>query len=347
LAIQPDSLAEYDEAEDTQFIHGLLDADFKLYCGVSSVLQLNAWPEAISSDSTLMELSEALVDPNRPAYPDLNSLLYFAEKGCFSDTGLFPEHQFWSITWRQKPDLDAGVFLSFLVMSNFSTFSVPHLALAFAKTHSILTTLTQQLYITKDLWDTFDRGSTERYDFIGSIPEITAQWAARQSGAFDFILDLISEHGAIHFDLSKILLLYVYCHQDCPCEESCSLKRLLRFGASANGPEGAFVTPLQVAVACWDFNGVETLLKAGAEPNEIGHNGSGWAQSLFMERFNHLHGASSLHIIKHFECEYEGGLKSELFLDETTRERIETRLLESGAVEIKPDSSESRLDVSG
>jgi len=157
---------------------------------------------------------------------------------------------------------------------------------------------------------------------------------------------LISEHGAIHFDLSKILLLYVYCHQDCPCEESCSLKRLLRLGASANGPEGAFVTPLQVAVACWDFNGVEILLNAGAEPNEIGQNGSGWAQSLFKERFNHLHGTSSLHIIKHFECEYEGELKSELNLDET-RERIETRLFESGAVEIKPDSSEPRLDVSG
>ena len=74
LAIQPDSLAEYDEAEDTEFIHGLLDADFKLYCGVSSVLQLNDWPEAISSDSTLMELSEALVDPNRPAYPTICSI---------------------------------------------------------------------------------------------------------------------------------------------------------------------------------------------------------------------------------------------------------------------------------
>jgi hypothetical protein len=55
-----------------------------------------------------------------------------------------------------------------------------------------------------------------------------------------------------------------------------------------------------------------------------------------MERYNHLHGASSLHIIKHFECHYEGDLKDELSLDETTRERIETRLLESGAVEIEP-----------
>ena len=172
LAIQPDSLAEYDEAEDTEFIHGLLDADFKLYCGVSSVLQLNDWPEAISSDSSLMELSEALVDPNRPAYLDFENLLYFVDQeDPFSDHELFPEHQFWSITWNQKPDLDAAVFLSFLVMSGFSS-KTPHLALAFAKTHSIPTILTQQLHITKDLWDAFDRGSMERYDFVGSIPEI-------------------------------------------------------------------------------------------------------------------------------------------------------------------------------
>ena len=172
LAIQPDSLAEYNEAEDTGFIHGLLDADFKLYCGVFSVLQLHTWPEAISSDSSLMELSEALVDPNRPAYLDFENLLYFVDQeDPFSDHELFPEHQFWSITWNQKPDLDAAVFLSFLVMSGFSS-KTPHLALAFAKTHSIPTILTQQLHITKDLWDTFDRGSTERYDFVGSIPEI-------------------------------------------------------------------------------------------------------------------------------------------------------------------------------
>ena len=209
------------------------------------------------------------------------------------------------------------------------------------------TILNQQLHFTKELWHAFNGDSPDRYDFVGSIPKIIAQWADRQPGTFDFVLGLISEYGAIHFDLSKILLLYVYCHQDCSWEESCCLKRLLRLGTSANGPEGAFVTPLQVAVACWDFKGVEILLNAGADPNEIGQNGSGWATGLFMERFNHLHGASSLHIIKHFECKFVGELKSDLNLDETIRERIETLLFESGAVDIKPDSSEPRLDVSG
>lgn len=346
LAIQPDILGEYDEAEDTGFIHGLLDADFKLYCGVSSVLQLYFWPKAISSDSSLMEFSEALVDPNRPAYLGFENLLHFIGQGdLFLDRDLFPEDQFWGITWRQKPDLDAAVLLSFLVTSGDSS-KTPHLALAFIKTHSMPTILTQQLHITKELLYVFDLSFRNRYDFVGSIPEIIAQWASRQPGAFDFVLDLISEYGAIHFDLSKILLLYVHCHQSCFCEESCCLKRLLRLGASANGPKGAFVTPLQIAVACWDFNGVEMLLNAGAEPNEIGQNGSGWSQSLFMERYNHLHGASSLHIIKHFECNFKGELKSDLNLDETIRERIETRLFESGAVDIEPDSSEPRRDVS-
>jgi hypothetical protein len=258
---------------------------------------------------------------------------------------LYQEYQFWSITWKQKPDLNPAVFLSFLVTSGFFPHSeTPHLALAFARTHSMLTILTQQLHITKDLWDGFDPVLAERYDFVGSIPEMVAQWASRHPGAFNCILGLISEHGTIHFDLSTILLLYISCHQRCYCEESCYLERLLRLGASANGPEGAFVTPLQVAVACWDFNGVEILLNAGAEPNALGQNGSGWAQNLFMERFNPLHGASSLHIIRDFECPYEAQQMSEFELDETTRERIETRLLKSGAMEINPDSSEPRFD---
>jgi hypothetical protein len=62
LAIQPGSLAEYEGLENKEVMHGLLDADFKRYCGVSSVLQLHIWPEAISFNSTLMELSEAIVN---------------------------------------------------------------------------------------------------------------------------------------------------------------------------------------------------------------------------------------------------------------------------------------------
>jgi hypothetical protein len=345
LAIQPDRLAGYDPGKDERLIHGLLDADFKLYCGVSSVLQLNIWPEAISSDSLLMELSEALVKPDKPADEDLYKLLemFDCEVDITVKSDLDTEFQFWNIIWRQNPDPNPAIFLSFLLTSGLS--NTPHLALAFARKHSMLTVLTQQLNITKVVWNMFDIYTTDPYNIVGSIPEMVAQWEHRQPETFLFILDLISEHGVTHFDLSTLLLLYIRCHKHHDCGESCSLKRLLRLGASANGPEGVFVTPLQIAVICWDLPGIEILLNAGAEPNALGENGSIWEPHSTMALFNDLHGASPLRIIRHFKCIYEGSSYMKDFnLDETRRERIETRLLESGAVEIEPNGSETGSD---
>ena len=336
LAIQPDKLAEYGKLENDEVIHGLLDADFKLYCGVSSVLQLVIWPEAISSNSTLLELSKAIVNPKVPA--PLPNLLHLADDQDYITTTseLTSEFHFWSIGWVQEPDTDSAAFLAFLLMSDTS--GSLHLALAFARKHSMLTILTQQLHITKEVWYVVDNKDMDSYHFVGSIPEMVAQWEFRQPEAFTFILDLISEHGVTHFDPSTLLLLYIGCHRHDNCKKSCSLERLLRLGASANGPEGAFVTPLQIAVVCWDLQGVEILLNAGAEPNALGKNGSRWAPYSLMERFNHLHGVSSLHIIKQFQCIYRGELIQELGLDGTTRRNIETRLLESEGVEIEPSS---------
>lgn len=335
LAILPDKWAEY-ELENEEIIHGLLDADFKLYCGVSSVLQLNVWPEAISSNSTLMELSEAIVNPKILA--PLGDALFMADIHGYIATncGFFEDVQFWSVDGKQEVDTDSAAFLAFLLTSGFS--SSHYLALAFAKKHSVLTILTQQLHITKSVCYVFDYDEIDSYNFVGSIPEMVAQWASRQPDTFTLILDLISELGVTHFDLSTLLLLYIGCHLYEHCNQSCSLQRLLRLGASANGPERAFVTPLQIAVACWDLQGVEILLNAGAEPNALGKNGSRWAPDSLMERFNSLHGVSSLHIIKHFHCKYRGELKDELGLDETTRWNIETRLLESEGEEIEPSS---------
>jgi hypothetical protein len=344
LAIQPGSLDRFDNEKDAEAFDALLDTDFKLYCGVSSVLQLLLWPEAISSDSTLMDLSEALVNPHRPTYQDLCTLLHIADYAAdmYSGCDLFEEFQFWKITWKQIPDPNPAAFLSFLVTLGLS--DTPHLALAFTKKHSMITCLTQPLHISKSAWILGYNNTDNVYDFVGSIPEMVAQWASDQPHAFNFILDLISEHGATHFDLSTLLLLYISCHHHGDCKKSCSLERLLHLGASANGPEEAFVTPLQISAVCWDLFGIEILLNAGAEPNALGKNGSGWAPSSPMERFNHIHGASSLHIIKHLKCNYSEETKKGFDLDETTRARIETLLLEAGAVDIEPDGSELGFD---
>lgn len=100
------------------------------------------------------------------------------------------------------------------------------------------------------------------------------------------------------------------------------------------------MTPLQIAVVFWDSKAIEKLLNAGANPDAVGQNGLEWAQDTYMQQFNFLHGASPLHIIKHLECQRAALAKADLGLDEAARKRIETCLLELGAVEIAPESSE-------
>lgn len=345
LAIQPGSLAEYEPWKGDVDIRDLLDADFMLYCAVSSAVQLNIWPEALSSDPNLMTLSEALVNPYRPASLDLCTLLSMADNGYVTaKSTLYRDFQFWDIQWRKISDPDPAIFLGLLLASGFS--GKTQLALAFATKHSMRTVLTQQLHITKEIWGRFGVDAWEVVDFIGSVPEIIAQSAIRRQDTFKFILDLISEHGVANFDLSTLLLTYIGNHVHDTCNESCSLGRLLCLGASANGPEGAFVTPLQVAVACWDLHGMEMLLNAGAEPNALGINGTGWDPGSFMEPFNYLHGVSSLHIIKYFECSYDKDYNNSFGRDETARRSIETRLSESGAVDIGPNLEPGPHDIS-
>ncbi|KAF1850095.1 uncharacterized protein K460DRAFT_300801, partial [Cucurbitaria berberidis CBS 394.84] len=76
LSIPPDMLDGCDDQdEEVEVIHGLLRSNFNVYCGVSSILQLHVYSKVSSSDPALMELSEALVNPHRPSYGDLVTLL--------------------------------------------------------------------------------------------------------------------------------------------------------------------------------------------------------------------------------------------------------------------------------
>jgi hypothetical protein len=343
LAITPDALAQYHEVDGQDNLYRLINEDFKLYCGVSSTVQLYMWSESISSDSTLLELSEEFVNPHRLAHGDLCALLSTADDYHYLDNlDVVGGLEFWKIHKTEASDPSVAVFLAFIGTSISS--GIPHLALTFARRHKMLPVLRHHLDMKLKIWGIADLIDSHEYRLVGSIPEVVAQLAFTHWAAFDLILTLIFELGTACFDLSALMLLYIGGHVDVRCEKRCSLERLLRFGASANGPEGAFVTPLQIAVVCWDFDGMEILLNAGADPNALGKSGSGWASDSSMERFNRLHGASPLHIIKHFECNYDEEIKENLGLDETGRAKIEARLLEIGAVEIAPDDSEPESD---
>ena len=336
LTIRRDALLGYDPVKDPTAIHSLLDSNFALYCGVFSVLQFREEPKAITSHSILMELSETFVNPYRPHYIGLQDLLEMA-KTTFNispDDWRYADEQFWGMVWEQDSDPDPAIFLNFLIMSG--DVETPILALTFAERHSMRNILARQISVSKPVFLPIME-DYDIYRFAMSVPELVAQCIVSSHHHFNFILDLIFKHGVAHFDLSNILLLHIGRHMHTMCKKSCPLERLLRFGADANGPEGAFVTPLQIAVVCRDIHGVEMLLNSGAEPNAIGKNDWAWAPDSLMDRFNYLHGMSSLHIINHFDCDYQGFPYD--FPVESAAEEIKTRLLEFGAVEVGPTGS--------
>ena len=340
LAIPPGILDDYEERYNAEYLFNLSDGDFSVYCGISSVAQLNTWSEIISCDPTMVELSEALVNPCRLGSKDLSALLDLAQ-GCDNRvcdiSDIFDDTQFWNVHWNEKPSRHVAVFLCFLLMSGERT---THLALAFAKKHSMFSILTEQFSIEKEIWELTNIDFTS-VKLEGTIPEMVAQWAFRQPLIFNFILDLISEQGWDRYNATMLLLLYIGAHRHDTCNESCPLETLLKVGANACGPEEAFVTPLQIAVQSWDLRGVQVLLNAGAEPNNVGSGISKWAPGSPMERFNHLHGLSPLHIIRNFECIYDEDLKDELKIDDVIREDIENCLIQFGGVDVWPDYSDS------
>ena len=340
LTIRRDALLGHDPVKDPTAIHSLLDSNFALYCGVFSVLQFGEEPKAITSHSILMELSETFVNPYRPHYIRLQDLLEMA-KTTFDispDDCSYIDEQFWEMVWEQDSDPDPAIFLNFLIMSRNA--ETPILALTFAERHSTRNILTRQISVSKWVYLPGASGF-DNYRFEMSVPELVAHSVYSSHHHFTFILDLIFQHGAAHFDLSNILLLHIGYHMHTMCEKSCSLERLLRFGADANGPEGAFVTPLQIAVVSRDIHSVEMLLNSGANPNAIGKNDGAWAPGSLMERFNYLHGVSLLHIINHFDCNYQGN-SWDIPDESTAGEIIKTRLLEFGAVEVGPTGSEPK-----
>jgi len=188
--------------------------------------------------------------------------------------------------------------------------------------------LQTQLTFQKEVRFVVSEDDMEDYTFDGSIIEVFAQ--------FPFKVDefkLLLEYGTELFDPSKVLLLFIGCHNHNlkgDCNGYCPAERLLELGADPN-MIGYRVTPLQIAVVSWDFEGVSTLLKAGADPNDTGNNdGIFWGKGTLMSRFNHLRNASPLYICRNFECIFQDGSYAKRYREEGLR-KIEAILLQYGA----------------
>lgn len=335
LALQPDMLPDNKLQKEEHAFHDIRDADFKIYCQLGSAVQLSSWSADICSEPTLIELSEMLVNPRRPAYEAFGRWVYLSCRHIFRNSyytlSQFTSN-FWIIKWTKLSDHNVAVFMHLLLVSE-------QLALAFATRHSMLGLLTEKVRLEKSKWildfnENDDYGGESNLEYNGSIAEIIAQWSEHEPRTLNCLLDLISAHGVNHFDLSTVLLRYISCHQHSNCKELCPLEKLLSLGASANGPEETFVTPLQIAVLSWDLPGVETLINADADLDSVGGCGSKFADNSAQEPLNELHGMSPLYLIRHYESFCSERWRMLVGREESIRKRIEARLLEWGTTEI-------------
>jgi hypothetical protein len=241
----------------------------------------------------------------------------------FSALEILAPDQFWDIVWKNPPkSTDAALLISLLQLDESC-----ELAERFLEKINMQEVLQTQLNLNIQLsepnWD-YD---AKRYEFEGSIIELFAPWRFGGPGRFTLLL----EKGAKLFDPSLALLSFVGSHEHSKeLDDYCPLSRLLQLGATAN-VLGYRVTPLQIAVASSDFEGVKILLEGGADPNGIGDSGGiEWKEHTLLARFNHLGGIYPLRICREFGCLYDGWGPER---GEAVHTRINEILLQYGAKE--------------
>ncbi|CZR56744.1 uncharacterized protein PAC_06633 [Phialocephala subalpina] len=324
----------YDTSKQKE-IARLINEDFNAFCVTTSILLTNSFAREISCDDDLSALVFDLLDPSRSHYSSFTTVASRAEDalGVFLDRNIYTERQFWKLAWRTpSKSVDAAILTSLLLLDPTFEF-----AKKFVERISVQDVLQTQLYL--DEVEYVEDCKVNTYNFQGSIVDFFA--IDDEPEAFDVLLDF----GVGFIDPSSALLSFVGFHYAYTCHKNkgCTMAKLLQLGANPN-ISGYAVTPLQIAAACWDLEGVEALLKAGADPNGTNdREGIRWGKGTRLATFNHLPGVSPLRLCRQFACasQYANEYLEERDLRERDLTKIEAALLQYGA---EPCSDVKMLD---
>ena len=319
---------------DPSGVFEAINGNFNDYCIVSAILSLYEWQTEMSKQERLCSMAIDLLNPSRPHYVALNcaAAMIDASTSLFSGDmysyhDVVVDRHFWRQHWHAELSNVDAVHLFNLLNLGRGTDECLSFAEKFLQEKDTKDFLQARMRLEKKIDSLYVQWIGKAYLFDGSIIEIFAQLAISTA----FPLMLLLDYGAGLFDCSKVLLLYIGSHvHNFEGAGYCPLRKLLELGADSNC-RGSRITPLQIAVASWDLDGVRTLLNAGADPNDIGSSGGiVWEDGTFMSRFNHLDGASALYICRNFE--YIGPQTMKHY-KEMDLGMIEATLLQYGAKE--------------
>jgi hypothetical protein len=276
--------------------------DFTVYCVISSMMLMLTMSDAIASDNVLLSLVADFMNPSLDHYYDASRTCH-----CFEETTGFFEDQSQNATSFMKfptisTDSDSGehvIFLHLLLLPSYQGF--PVLAEAFSRGKDIAVLAQGQvklsLHILVDPHPYLEFGI---YDFSGSLLEVMAQSSPRFSDNFTWLLDQSNTAPGTSLLLSAINQHHLVSHSGTDGRSGCAIKKILDRGADPNGTQNS-ITPLQIAAAKRDVEGVRELLEADADANATGdRNGLCFEAKSVLGWCNELHSLSPLYICRNF-----------------------------------------------
>jgi hypothetical protein len=308
--------------------------DFNTYCVAASPLTLLQWPSEISQDDSLCDMALEVLDSSDPSFEDLSA----AWRRIDEQTDIFSKYgwlwdRFADIQREKSPrNNDAALLLNLASLYYDSRCII--LTQKFLERKVTRDFLQSPLHFKSRVWGLAHK--SPYYQFHGSVIEVIVQLSCDSRE----LQQLLLEYGKGFYNPSKILHLSTTIHDHEFCTDYCILDHLVDLGADPNTTEYQ-CTPLQIAVACWDLEGVTLLLEAGANPNGTPNsNRMSWDDdSLMSITFDHLEYASPLYIIRNYGCETI--LKNYAGYREENVDAIEAALLEYGADEFLISDDES------
>jgi hypothetical protein len=332
LKFEPSYVEDLDLGDDpedsTVKIFRYLTGRFYSYCAASAIFSISLHPGEITSHQDLNDHVFDMLNPcgahaeSTMHFLDLcqSSLLLISETHGKHNLSILPELQIeWTSTDEPSRAVECamGVFLILRLFENFE----PLVEGLFRKTQQNRDVMHATLRF--GVWEEDDDENKVWCEFDGRMVEFFAQardgyW---EGGPLEFILD----QGTTPDNPTAILYSYVgrsrrYTDDDDEHPGPRLLNRILELGCNTKG-EGYTTTPLQMAVAKFDYIDAEILLRAGADANGLGDlDGIRW--SGIFGNFKDLEGMSPLYI-----CQ-DGSRKA---ASEDKREMLEALLLQHGA----------------
>ncbi|KAG7409461.1 Vegetative incompatibility protein HET-E-1 [Fusarium oxysporum f. sp. rapae] len=275
---------------------------------------LKIWGQEISKSDEIYMRVKKLLCPSTQYLRCLGKLAFNEAEDIDQWYDLLEETEFfgtlaWTIDWNEHlTDSDASLFLSlFLFASNIES----PLLCRLIREADLKTILSNRIVLKKDgnfythsmNGQRYERHEiTETYEFDGPLVEVMVQFLPQETEHFH---SLLANHNGL-YNPSTTLIYFIGHHRYDPLDDDlmynrphfCPLRHLLEVGAQPN-LSGYPLTPLQIAVAARNLEGVRLLLHFRADPNCIGDPlSNAWPANSLIAEFKGFYGMSPLRICR-------------------------------------------------